>query len=241
MKRFLIPAVALGFSGAAVGEDVGFLTDYSLLETRQGDFAERVYIAPGARKKLEKYSAIMVDQPEIFVSPDSAKKGAKGDQLKLLADTVRLAMMERLEAGGYAVSNEPGEGVLYLRLAVVDLYLKKKKRGLLSYTPVGAVAHASRQAAVKDLWKKVDIVEMGLEMEVTDSVTGEVLGAGTTAHGQRKAEGQDADLVSWEELDAVMRTAGERVRCQLDNARLAENRRQDCTAILIEPEQAAQN
>lgn len=235
MKKSLILLIGLCFTAAANAQNNDFLTDYSLLETRQGDFADRVYIAEGAAEKLENYSGIMVDQPEIFIAADSKYKGAKGDQLKLLADTIRLAMMERLEAGGYAVSEEPGEGVLYLRLAAVDLYLKKKKRGFLSYTPIGAVVHASKQAAVKDLWKKIDIVELGLEVEVTDSVTGEIIGAGTSSHGMRKGEGQEQDPVSWEELDAVMSTAGERVRCQLDNARLEEGARQDCTAIFVAP------
>jgi Protein of unknown function (DUF3313) len=78
--------------------------------------------------------------------------------LKLLADTVRLATMERLEAGGYPVADEPGPGVAYIRIAIANLYLKKKKRGILSYTPMGFVVHSTMQAAVRDLWKKIDII-----------------------------------------------------------------------------------
>ncbi len=41
---------------------------------------------------------------------------------------------------------------------------------------------------------------------------------GTSPHGKRKGKDQEQDLVTREELDAVTRTFGERMRCQLDNA-----------------------
>ena len=125
--------------------------------------------------------------------------------------------------------------------AIADLYLKKKKRGLLSYTPVGMVVHTTKQAAIRDLWKKIDIVELGMEVEFTDAVSGEVLAAGTSKQGMRKSRGQEQDLVTWEELDAMFSTIGERARCNLDNAKLPQNQRQVCSDILIEPEVAAES
>ena len=59
-----------------------------------------------------------------------------------------------------------------MRWAIVDLYLTKKKRSILSYTPVGMVACGTRQAAIRDLWKKLDIVELGLMIEWSNSVSG---------------------------------------------------------------------
>lgn len=240
-KRFFILIVGLCSAASAAGQDIGFLTDYSLLETRERDILNRLYIVPDLWERLKDYNAFLVDQPEIFIAPDSKYKGAKGDQLKLLADTVRLATIERLEAGGYPIADEPGPGVMYLRFAVTNVHLKKKKRGLLSYTPMGFVVHSTMQAAVRDLWKKIDIVELSLEMEFSDSVTGEILAMGTSPHGMRKSKGQKEDLVSWEELDAVLRTFGERMRCQLDNARSPRSDWKVCSDIIVEPEQAASN
>ncbi len=238
-KRFLILVLGLCSAASAAGQDIGFLTDYSLLEVREREFANRVYTVPNVTERLNDYKAFLVDQPEIFIAPDSKYKGAKGDQLKLLADTVRLATIERLESGGYPVVQEPGPEVMYVRFAITHLYLKKKQRGLLSYTPMGFVVHCSMQAAVRDLWKKIDIVELSMEMEFADSVTGEVLAAGTSSHGMRKGKGQKQDLVTWEELDAVIRTVGERMHCQLDNARTPRSEWQVCSDIVIEPEEAA--
>ncbi len=237
-KRLFMLIVGLCSAVSAAGEDIGFLSDYSLLEVRERDLANRVYLVPNVEERLKGYNGLLIDQPEIFIAPDSKYKGAKPDQLKVLADTVRLATMERVEAGGYEVTDEPGPGVMYVRFAVSHLYLKKKKRGLLSYTPIGFVVHGTMQAAVRDLWKKIDIVELRLEMEFSDSMTGEILAMGTSSHGMRKGKDQEQVLVTWEELDAVISTVGERMRCQLDNARKPRSDWQVCSDIILEPETA---
>lgn len=225
-------------AASAIGQDNDFLTDYSLLETiRDGGLVERRYLPANSVQRLADYNAIMVDQPEIFIAADSKYKGAKGDQLKALADIARLSTIERLEMGGYAIASEPGPDVLYMRWAITDLYLQKKKRGLLTYTPLGMVVHATKSAAVRDLWKKIDIAELSLELEISDLVTGEILGAAVSSQqGLRKAKGQSADLVSWQELEALFETVGERIRCQLSNAGRVENEWEACAEIWIEPE-----
>jgi hypothetical protein len=222
---------------SATAQDESFFTNPSLLEPwDQGTF-DRGYVDPDITQIGQRYDSVLVDQPEIFMADDSKYKGAKPDHMKQLADTARLAMMERIEAGGWPIADGPGPNVVYIRWAISDLYLQKKKRGILSYTPVGFVVHTTRQAAVRDLWKKIDIVELGLKIEWTDSVSGEVLSAGKTNQGVRKAKGQKADLVSWEELDALFLTIGEQTRCHLDNNKLADaEKRTDCDSILIEPE-----
>jgi len=114
--------------------------------------------------------------------------------------------------------------------------LKKKKRGLLSYTPVGLVVHTTAQAAIQDLWKKIDIVELNLMIEFSDSVTGEVLGAGRSWRGAAKTSDQKQELVTWQELDALFSTIGEQTRCRLDNSKLADaDKRTDCHSIIVEP------
>ena len=237
MKKFLILAVGLCSAATAFGQNNDFLTDYSLLEVNEGNFVTHRFFDVDLVRKLADYNSVFVDQPEIFVSADSKYKGAKGDQLKALADVARQATMERLEAGGYTIATEPGSDVLYFRWAITDLYLQKKKRGILSYTPIGFVVHATTQAAVRDLWKKIDIVELSLEVEFSDFVTGEILGAGITDKlGLRKASGQKAVLVSWQEVDALFKTVGERLSCVLDNARIPESEWTPCGDIWIEAE-----
>jgi len=234
MKRLTLVALFLIFPIVGWGSDSGFLDDYSILEQRTDDAIARMYIAPGTEERLATYDAVLVDQPEVFMSPDSKYRGVKPDHIKVLADTARLTLVERLEAGGYDIAEEGGPGVVYLRWAITDLYLKKKKRGLLSYTPVGFVVHATAQAAIRDVWKKIDIVELNIEVEFIDGASGDVLAAAVVERGARKAEDQEQELVSWEELDATINMFGSRLRCALDNARVEASSREDCAQIQIE-------
>lgn len=239
-KRVILAVAVAVIALPAAAQDSGFMNDYSILQVREGDAAvDRAWIKDGLADQLADFNAVMVDQPEIYLSEDTKDKFAKPDALKQLADTMRLAMMERIEAGGYRVIDQPGQNVLFMRWAVSNLYVKKKKRGLFSYTPLGAVVHATSQAAIQDLWEKVDIVEMTIELEFYDSASEELLAAVVDSSGHRKDRDKDIeqDPVTLEELDAQMRTVGERVRCALDNARLQEGDRANCTAIVIEPEE----
>jgi len=229
----------LGLCGAvsAVAQEESFFTDASLLAPwDQGTFTLG-YVHPDALQIAERYDSVMVDQPEVLLAQDSKYNGAKGYHLKQLADVARMAMIERIEAGGWEIVNEPGPNVVYIRWAIADLYLQKKKRSILSYTPAGFVMHSTRQAMIQDLWKKIDIVELGLLIEWIDSATGEVLSAGDARRGLRKAKGRKAELVSWEEIDALFLTVGEQSRCHLDNNRLPEGeKRTDCDSLVVEPE-----
>jgi len=237
IKRFLIVILGLLGAASALGQNNDFLDDYSLLQLVNGNFVTARYFAPNVVQRLADYKAVLVDQPEIFIAADSKYKGAKGDQLKALADVARLATIERLEAGGYTIAMEPGPNVLYMRWAITDLYLQKKKKGFLAYTPIGFVVHATKNAAVRDLWKKIDIVELSLELEVSDLVTGEILGAAvSTRQGLRKSKGEKGQIVSWQALDALFSTIGERFACILDNAHIPESEWILCADIWIEAE-----
>lgn len=234
MRMVSIFALAVVGLGQVWAAESGFLDDYSMLESRSGDAIDRAYIAPNTMELLAGYDSVMVDQPEVFLAADTKYKGAKPDALKSLADTLRTTLNDQLQAGGYKSVEAPGPGVIYMRWAITDLYLKKKKRGLLSYTPAGFVVNAAVKAATKDLWKKIDIVEMSIEAEFIDSESGAVLAAVMLERGARKTKQQKRELVSWEELDATMQTFGARLVCNLDNARKSVDQRSDCTLIEVE-------
>ncbi len=190
-RRILVIASA-GFwlTSAALAEapaqyvEHDFLTDYSLLVPFADGIADYAYVSPTAFKDLANYDSLMLDQPEIFISENSDYKGAKPDNLKAIADLMRSSLATRLEAGGYNIVQSPGPSVLFLRIALADLELIKKKRGLSGYTPTGFIAHATMQGLTKDLAKKVRIDYMTVEMELTDSMTGEVLMAGLISKGR---------------------------------------------------------
>lgn len=117
--------------------------------------------------------------------------------------------------------------VLYLRTALSELYLKKKKRSLMSFTPVGAVVHAAKKSITETL-KKIDIIEMTLEVESLDSQTGHVRGAIVLRRGTRKEKGQKEQRMDLAEFRTIVQGYGAIFVCRLDNARTPESQRIDC-------------
>jgi uncharacterized protein (DUF2235 family) len=66
-----------------------------------------------------------------------AYKGMKPDDMKAIADSLRENVASELRAAGYEIVDKPGPNVMYVRMAVGDLMLQKRKRPILAYTPVG--------------------------------------------------------------------------------------------------------
>jgi hypothetical protein len=235
-RTCLVQAAMLGAfliaCGAHAEEDdsvEGFLSDYSKLAAAPDNPFDEVYIAPTALARLGNYNSVMIDQPEIFIHPDSKYKGAKPDDLKLIADGLREAVARELY-GSYQIVEQPGTGVLLVRMAVGDLVLQKRKRNLLAYTPAGAVIYAAKNALTSDMMNKIDLKNMKVEGEVLDSQTQEQLGALTTSRGSLSTDTKE-EPVSWKELETTFSTVGKRLRCRLDNAHVAPKQQQRCGAI----------
>jgi hypothetical protein len=230
----LLIAVSLSVSLNAQAEDSGFLTDYSLLkeDNSLGFRNMRAYEHPDASAKFNTYKAIMIDQPELIVATDSRYKGLKPDDAVKISEAMRAALGGTLTEQ-YFVVDKPGPEVMLLRVAAANLYLKKAKRGLLSYTPVGAVAYAAITAASDDIAKKISLVEVTIEGELSDSMTGEVIAAFVNERGQRKdkAKNQALEPSSWNELMGILEVLSARVNCRLYNAKLDQAKDHNCVAL----------
>ena len=109
---------------------------------------------------------------------------------------------------------------------------------MLSYTPVGLVAHGVK-SGISDFVDKNSLVEMTMEVEILDSQSKEVLLSMIVQRGQRKDKALDIDEdpASWGELMSLATGLGKRMGRRLNNARVAENERADCLAIPISAEE----
>lgn len=221
----LMPMLAAAGNG---NFDRTFLGDYGKLQSREtAKGMDYVYMSPQAAARLAKYQGVMVDQPEILISPESDYRGAKPEDMAAIASMMREGLGLRLGSGGYNVVQAPGPGVIYIRLALTDLQLKKKKRGVLGYTPIGFVVKAGADT-LKDMMDKYDIMGMTIQAELTDSQTSEVLGAVVATRG---GTGDKPPRMDFDELDALMKEFGSRLRCRLDNARVAQSQQIDCLDV----------
>lgn len=198
--------------------DQTFLTNYSNLQMRQaGGTTDFVYAVPGLTAGgLKKYTGVAVDQPEIHISPVSKYKGIKPENSVQLAEQVRSDMADSLRAAGYNVTDTAGPGIIVVRLAITDLAMEKKKRGILAYTPIGAVVKLGADA-LKDFMDKVDITNMTLQAELVDGGTGEELVALVVPRNPAEI----GKRIEFETLDAMIKEYGARLGCQLNNAKMA--------------------
>ena len=185
----------------------GFLEDYPQFEPDKDRKGAMIYRMPG--KDLKPYNKVMIDPVEIWIAPDSKYKGIKPDEMKVLADAFRQALVEALEPE-YPVVSKPGPGVIGIRLAITNVHLAKKKRGLLGYTPVGLVVTTGMAVAGMN----INLHSATIEVELLDAQSNERLGA--LIDRQPDVEAKAKDKISWEGIESTLRFYANRFRGRLD-------------------------
>jgi uncharacterized protein DUF3313 len=218
--------LACGLSGIAAAQDYDktFLSDYSKLKANplpNNAGTDLLYVPPGTLERIGKYKAVMVDEPEVLISANSDYKGAKPTDLEAISALVRKDISDALTAGGYGVVDSPGPNVLYLRTAVTDLSLKRKKRPLLGYTPAGFIIKAGIDAT-RDMMGKYDIMGAAIQAQITDSASNEVLVEFVALRGN------NGQRMKFDELEADIKSFASRLRCRLDNAHVPAAQQINC-------------
>jgi hypothetical protein len=186
--RFLLAGAALALSlQQAVAGDSGFIADMPELTQDADRAGAMIWVKPDVDRAA--YTRVMIEPITIFISPDSKYQGLSADELKKLADDFVAALTKELEPEIPVVS-QAGPGVLYVRAALTNVEVKKKKRGLLGYTPVGLVAgavtgpHLSLKNAV-------------LEIESLDAVSNERVGVLI----DKAPTGAEGEELSWDSIN----------------------------------------
>ena len=219
--------VSLTIPVFADGHWSGFLEDYDQLEVADDPWLEYMYMSPNFREKLASAQAMVIEQPEIFIAEDSKYQGIKPDDMKLLADTYRAIFAEAM-SDLYQIAVSPGPDTLHVRLAFTNVYLKKKGRRLIGYTPVGLVAGTAKRQLLDDFTDKIELAQLAWEIEILDSQTGERIGVAIKEMGDQTDKKR---FTSWDELEEAMQVGSARLQCRFQNASLPENQRQNCIEI----------
>lgn len=226
-RKFLTTAAVLCmFSTGLHAENVDFLSDYSKLTEGGNTGFTRVYIAPGALDSLRGLNSVLVDQPEFFIDPKSKYKGMKPADAEVVGEELRAAMIRGI-GESVNVVNEPAEGSGLITWAVTNIRLNKARRGVLGYTPVGAVAYGVKKQ-LSDVVDKTRAFDVTFEIEAIDAETGEVLFAMVFDMAEAGVEAE------WGDALVLTEGVGKRISCRMTNTRLAASEQVDCQSIPIE-------
>ena len=196
--------LALLSSGAVLAAEPqysGFIENYPDLKPDPQNPGALLWEKPGLDRSA--YRAVMIETIDIFIHPQSKYKGFDANDMKVISDTFYKEIVDVLEPEIPVVS-KPGPGVLVLRLAITNVHLKKKKRGLLGFTPVGLIV-----TGMKDLaGKRVRLVDATLEAESFDGQTGERLVV--LVDTQADLPGKEGEKPSWDQIAKTLRSTAER-------------------------------
>jgi hypothetical protein len=225
-KAGFFMSMAIICSTALQAGESGFLPSYEGLKFAPGEYGRKTTVTPETAAKIADITKIMIDQPEIFIAEDSAYKGLKPEDAREIAEALRKAIADNMTV--LTVVDVPGPDVLYMRLAISDVHLKKK-RHILSYTPVGMVTHAAKDMVTTDIMKKIYLIGVIIEAESLNAETGESLGS--LLIKLAPPEKTPSDGASWEAMMSRFDRMGKQVDCRFRNKKLPESKKVDCKKL----------
>ena len=209
----LVAAVLLAGCAASGMKDVqktGFLNDYSQLKPGSGDQAALVYIKPDF--DFKPYNKLMFERFVVLLSDSAEYREIDPAMLKEMTDYYQTAVFNAFKEG-YEIVDQPGPGVLRVRIAITELKPSNPTANTLStIIPVGIVVAGATKAVSGD---NLGTGEAATEMEVLDAVTGERLAAAV----DRRQGGKMVFRGKWEDTKDAFDYWAKRFRERLDEAR----------------------
>lgn len=187
-KLLIISALMLtnAFTTLAYAEskNSGFLGDYSALSEVQDAAGDKVmrYINP--KLTSADYQAVIIDPVQYYPAPKSTEQ-VTTSTLTEISNYVDKGLHEKLD-GKVTIAPEPGTGVARVRPAITAVAANTPGLKPYEIVPVGFLI-----SSVKGRGKEAVIQ---IEVEVVDSVTGELLAASVRKGTGAKLAGKDAKL-----------------------------------------------
>jgi len=202
-------------------EGSGFLTNYSQLKDQGGDTAALSYIDPSV--DFREYNKIMIDPIRAYAKdPESKMAKLPKEQQQVLLNYFDAALREELK-DDYILVNQPGPGVLRLRIAITEAQGSKVVLDTISTVlPIGLVASAGKALITG---KHLNVGEIGAEVEGIDSMTGKRVFAAVDARVGRKITFRFDKWSKWHTAKSAMDYWAERMEERLSEMRASGNKR----------------
>ena len=161
----------------------GFLKDYSILEPGKDDQAKLRYVNPNV--DFRQYQAVIVDSVTMWSGPELSKLDPKVKQA--LVDSAYTSLVTTL-GKSFTIATVPGHGTIRLRAAITEATSSAVVPDLVA-TVIPQVRLLAMLGGVAAN-TAVTVGEAQGEIEATDSLTSELLGAAVDKRiGQRSIQG----------------------------------------------------
>jgi hypothetical protein len=201
---------ACSASGMKEVKKAGFLGDYSALKPGGEDRAALLYIKYGLDSRT--YDKLMFERVTVWLSDDAAYKGIDPAVLKELTDYYQNALINAVK-DAYQLVDQPGPGVLRVRVAITGLKPAKPVSNALSTVlPIGWVISGATKLTTD---QNLGTGEAATEIELLDSVTGERVAAAV----DRRQGGKAVFRGRWDDAKESFDFWAKRFRQRLDEAR----------------------
>jgi len=196
-KLILLPVITLCVIIAACSSETstpekeqysGFLSDYSQLEkmnVSSGEASVPVlgWISPALTD--HNYAKIMIDPIVLYPAPQPGPQ-VRSDVLASIQSYLNKAVREQVSKK-YEIVNEPARDVIRLRSAITGVKTTTEDLAAYEYIPVALVfAEVSKATGERD-----EVIELFLEAELADSLSGERMAAGVRKGFGDPLESQD--------------------------------------------------
>ena len=155
------------------------------------------YITPGADPGS--YDKIMVGGVTFYFAEKSKTKDIDADEMKQISDAMKAALVSAA-IGKAEVVLSPGPTTVLINVAITEINMQNKKRGLFSYTPMGLVASTAGNLT----GMRIRLRDAALEGEAVDSMTGDVI---SVFRVDEVGNFDDNKGMSWEDLRVTMETS----------------------------------
>jgi len=212
--KFVALLLGVAISGTALAQvpTAQFLDSVPELKPVPG--VEGSYGWDNPKLQVASYDKLFLDNVQVFLAPDSPHKGIDASQMAALTATLRAAMVDALEPD-YPVVSKPGPGVMRLSLAITNVKISKRKKGLINYTPVGLVVGGLRRMA--DAFSNVSLKAATVEADIVDIQTGERIAVRIATRPFAQANLEEGKM-SWDVLESAFGFYAGEVRTALDRA-----------------------
>ncbi len=199
----LLGGCASSYQARSMDVKEAMLVDPAILKPGTGDQALYRYRNPGVEGR--RYTCVVVDP--VLIKNSVELDAEKRENYQKLANNAYIYLVEELR-NDFQIAESPGRETLRLQLAIIDAEPSSPVRNVISSVmPIGIGISALKGVATG---KQSAVGEITAEFKITDSVTGELLGAAI----DRRVGGKDPGGMfdSWSNADGALKYWAKRVR-----------------------------